>query len=646
MLISCILDIKEHLPTFNLSLVYNHLNNIVTKREMNPEMKYIATILLCIFCSIAKVESLHGRSRDENDNWNVKSHGSGDTASSNRMRLLADVNSIDIFALTIAVGPTAQPLMQFQIDQLIDTIENVLLTQLSGSNDASLRLVSSVKLGEMTSSIHTPSERIDEWRTRMGKTQLSFSKGVAAMDFSTNQDPPKPVYLANAITGIIDQDLKSAIRASVDDLEWITMVDVEMNVPDTPPPTAAPTKSPTKVPTTQRPTAFPTKAPVTQSPTTSPTKAPTSAPTKLPSLKPTPFPTKFPTSSPVVITQSPSEMENIGGNGNDDEDDDDDNGPSTPIIAPTLGAASGVLVMIGALLMRKKKGGGKGDNGDNGCFKKDGSGDGESSLTQTPDSVDGKIARRGMQLCYDVTSVRKLEPFEYPPMSRNTGEILYDLEKDTDPSDRQFKGIYAPVQISSVDRTKREFDEMSSFVRCESLSSGTASAESFEITKSLDLSPVRKGILASPFEVVPGNSVYCNGELKERKSCLESAIFCAAFEPIDDFDELDSALLESEKDFLDNEGGTRSFIRGRRNRTTSRSASRSTSRSLSQSYRLSRGQSHISASDGEVSEFLLDTSWDPDDADGASDAPSFDAPQFEPLFEPEDSDIDSALDMV
>ena len=628
---------------------------------MNREMKYIATILLCIFCSIARVDSLRGRSRDENDNWNVKSHDSGDTASSNRMRLLADVNSIDIFALTIAIGPTAQPLMQFQIDQLIDTIENVLLTQLSVSNDASLRLVSSVKLGEMASSVHTPSERIDEWRTKMGKTQLSFGKGVATMAFSTNQDPPKPVYLANAITGIIDQDLKSVIRAGVDGLEWITMLDVEMNVPDTPPPTVIPTKSPTKVPTTEGPTAFPTKAPtkapVTQSPTTSPTKAITSAPTKLPTLKPsrdpagnpTPFPTKFPTSSPVIITQSPSEKENIAGNGNDDEDNDD-NGPSTPIIAPTLGAASGVLLIIGALLLRKKKKEGKGDDGDNGCFKKDGSGDGESARTQTPESVDGKIAQRDTQLCYDVTSVRKLESFESPFRSRNTGEILYDLEKDTDPSERQFKGIYAPVQISSVDSTKREFDEMSSFVRCESLSSGTASAESFENTKSLDMSPVRKGILASPFEVVPGNSVYCDGELKERKSCLEPATFCAAsfFEPIDELDELDSALLEVEKDFSDNEGATRSLRRGRRNRSTSRSASRSTSRSLSQSYRLSRGQSHGSASDGEVSEFLLDTSWDPDDADGASEAPSFDAPQFEPLFEPEDSDsdINSAHDMV
>ena len=44
-----------------------------------------------------------------------------------------------------------------------------------------------------------------------------------------------------------------------------------------------------------------------------------------------------------------------------------------------------------------------------------------------------------------------------------------------------------------------------------------------------------------------------------------------------------------------------------------------------------------------MSEFLLDNSWDPDDADGASEAPS-----FEPVFEPEgsDSDNDSAHDIV
>ena len=616
---------------------------------MNRQIKHIATILLCIFCSIARVDSLRGRSRDEIDNWNVKSHDSGgDTGTaSNRMRLLADVNSIDIFPLKLKIGPTAQPLMKFQIDQIINTIENFLLTQLSGSNDVSLSLVSSVELGEMASPIHTPSERIDEWRTKMGQTQFSFGIGVAKMAVSTNQDPPKPVYLANAITGIIDQDLKSVIRASVDGLEWITMLDVEMDVPDTLSPTATPTKSPTKVPT-----AFPTKAPATQSPTTSPTKAITSAPTKQPSLKPsrnpaanpTPFPTKSPTASPMIITQSP--------NGNDDEDndDDDDNSPSVPIIAPALGGAvSGIVLIIGAVLLRKKKKEGKGDNG---CIKKDGSGDGDSARTHTPDSVDGKIAPRDTQLCYDVTNVRKLEPLESPLRSRNLalGEILHDLEKDTDHSERLFKGIYVPVQISSVDSTIREFDEMASFKCCSSISSGTVSTESF--TRSLDMSPVRKGILPSPFEVVPGNSVHRDDDRKERKSCLEPATFSAAsfFEPIDEIDELDSALLDIDKDFKDDEGRARSLRKKRRNRSTSRRASRSNtcSRSLSQSYRLSRRQSHGSTSDGEVSEFLLDNSWDPDDADGASETPSFDAPQFEPLFEPEDSDsdIDLAHDIV
>jgi hypothetical protein len=41
-----------------------------------------------------------------------------------------------------------------------------------------------------------------------------------------------------------------------------------------------------------------------------------------------------------------------------------------------------------------------------------------------------------------------------------------------------------------------------------------------------------------------------------------------------------------------------------------------------------------------VSEFLLDTSWNPDDVDGASETPSVDAPQFESLYELEvESDL-------
>lgn len=55
---------------------------------------------------------------------------------------------------------------------------------------------------------------------------------------------------------------------------------------------------------------------------------------------------------------------------------------------------------------------------------------------------------------------------------------------------------------------------------------------------------------------------------------------------------------------------------------------------------LARPTGCLALNQGEVSEFLLDTSWNPDDVDGASETPSVDAPQFESLYEPEvESDL-------
>jgi hypothetical protein len=59
------------------------------------------------------------------------------------------------------------------------------------------------------------------------------------------------------------------------------------------------------------------------------------------------------------------------------------------------------------------------------------------------------------------------------------------------------------VQIASVNSTISQFDEISSFHCCVSVRTGAISTESFKMTKSLEMSPVQKGFLASDPDIIP-----------------------------------------------------------------------------------------------------------------------------------------------
>ena len=287
---------------------------------------------------------------------------------------------------------------------------------------------------------------------------------------------------------------------------------------------------------------------------------------------------------------------------------------------------------------------------------------------------------------YDIANLKTGEVFTPPRSpgpqqpqlrSKDSAEILKDLEWFGSLPGQSNPCLYFPVKGVNLNADSQANDDISEYTNTSlpfqdhpihnpdndnvggditpsSSQSPTAvhREESFELTKSMDMNPIIKGALCSCTDVIPTRSVYDRKATKERKSCLEPTEFTATslLETIEEPDldvDADRTIGKSDKDALldedtplsDSEECPPSPTNRRRLQKEKRSPTRSRTRnSRSRSQRRRRntsvGGSEASESDGgDVSEFLLDTSWDPDDADEAS--ALFDEPQFEPMYAPE-----------
>lgn len=538
-------------------------------------MKGTSFLMSCLIW-VSGVESLDSRMYSSSSSMNEK-HGiaygaralKSEELKVQRRRL--DELSVAFPSFTITIGPTMTPLSSAQQNEVKLVIQSLVLNELS---QQSLLDIQSVSVGPISSIFHTPSIQIDEWRTKMSKTEVIFDEGIIR---SNTANVLKPVQIAESISNALDQHLKSEIRANISSLQYTTMVQFYMGIPSTESPTVSPSL---KI------TSAPTSPPNIQS-TGAPTKQPSALPTKNPTESPTFFPSKSPVIPPtVLVTSSPTNNEITDVPTNkfspvpvDDDDyykvEDDDDGDiastnrSQRLIAPTTaGAASGLFIIALLIIMRKRKR----RNGSY-CGSPAGFDDGDSTIS--PRSA---FAQNDYQESYDISSLRKIDEFVFPRCPRNSEQILFDLEQNS-PSGDSFKGKYAPVKISRLGASPKVVDDATN-----SVSTGTMSGESFE-NKAMGMSPVRKGVINSSSGGSVATEVYEDDHVDNRRSCLLPTPFCVSeiFDPIDE-----EPILNRPEPLNRNES------------------------------RISRGG------------FTVDSNWNPDDVET-----DFDPPQFQPYYEPD-----------
>lgn len=634
-------------------------------------MKHISRILFLLWtlastaAKFLRASEANQQIGSSNNNGIPVHHASINSATVRRLFDDTQPIPVAIHPFTLTIRPTPQPLQQFQIGEIEETIENLVLTKLkNGATYESFNLAESIELNGEPDVVHTPSEAINEWMTRSSSSTLDYtSGGIAQMTFSVLGDVPSAEDLSDAILEILQRDLVSSLQANVDGLEWITTLTVEMDAPPTVSPTKAPTISATKSPT-REPTQSPTKSPTT-SPTVRPTisvfeKDPTAKPT--PSPTPEPQDTSRPTEESKVVDNNDQEEEeeipvdNSNQNGEKDDTypyDDDIPAESRTFLAIAGGiSAAGVIIFAAALFKRRRDRSvqhlpplgarmvvGKGDGPG---FVDDRFGDGDS--TRTPDTFEGKMLANDTygspsSQSFNITSLRKIEPGDTstPPRSDNTGEILQDIDWFGCLPCQNAPSLYFPIHLEA----HAEKDEISGFEDNPSdNASASASAnavtplpkeESFELTKFVDMDPIQKEAISSPSAVIPTHSVYDSSDVEERKSCLEPSAFATAalLDAVDGPSEKPKALVLEEERTPPSDGEDTPKIEGANENEQDCQQNRESDQHQLQSENPTFGEISESQDDEDESEFLLDTSWDPDDAD---DALSFDEPQFEPTF--------------
>lgn len=652
------------------------------------------SVLVTIGCTTAAkfLRSSGATRRQRNDGPNSNDHEA--THVTHHARHLFDDTqpiAVALHSFRLNIGPTAQPLEQFQIDEVQDTIENLLFEKLT--NDAayaSLNQVENIELTGQPEVVHIPALEINDFMTRMAMSTLDYtSGGVAKFSYSSIGDIPSAKEISDATQEILQRHLKSSLKQMVDGLEWLTMVDVEMDGPPTASPTVQPTATPTKSPTlsptespSKSPTGSPTRIPTagpTTTPTTAPTFGPTSSPTPLPTSSPTPSPTPsptavvferdptssptpLPTAAPQKITPMPTEESNNTLNQGTEVIEEDIPSDSSDFTLIIGGICAAVGILVGAALYSRRKrrerrytlalGDRDGSKGDELGFVEDrfcdehGGGDGDS--TQTPDTAEGKMLANDMltpsqsQSPLGITSLRESAAVhKTPPKSDNANGITLFGMKDNSP------GLYFPIYLGDQEGEGEDVHhEMPRFDDHPVDSMGEDSEVSLPQNKCRDqqskeatnfssvITPMQNTLGGSEGKgatnpLKPSDSpLLALADIEEEESQAES--------PLDNVnaDEIEDVILEegeidceqnSDSDSEEDDESERATI----GEVYNKEDHEEIQDQVPNSDQVERPENGEVAEDEDDGQFVMDTSWDPNDTD---DAISFDEPQFEPTF--------------
>lgn len=643
------------------------------------------SILLLIFASAsgARPSSLRGnmasvgrnnpqyfRLRRVRDAGSINvSQTESDLSNENQVKrmVLDDTQSIPVilYPFTLTISPTAQPLQQFQIDEIAETIESLAFARLSRSGDAGLSLVSSVQLSGVSSVTFTPSQKIDEWRTQMSKSVLEFKAGVAQTHYSIFYDTPTPNQLALAVENILKRDLMTSIRTNVNGLEWIQLVNVEMHFPYS---TLSPTTSPIPPPTLSP------VVPPSSSPTFIQSLDPTSSPTSA-SRKPTSYPTtQSPTSSKVMSTAAPSiaiksdddltskpTFENTAFNNNNDNNNNNiDSSPNhdlqdggnksdhVQIKAPAIwGSISCAVLIIGFAVMKRKRTGRRVMLSNHEAFQETGfvpdkdssHGDGDSTLT--PDTLDGYTPKCTQDDCETFTSEQNERLDQHDVSLHECREPSSDLDC-----------IPIPISLPSDFYQSPDLqDDQSTELRNDATSLGCDNASQKEILSLQSFPPSTQqqddqshaAELHSPFEPTENSHNDC---LMQELSIVsnENPTLEDFFSPCsnifrgddpgdcDQDDDKSSVHLDplATSTVFEHFDERKELWDGKEDDNSDVESKFQMASGVESVGRLSSdGSKH----EGDDNEFILDDLWDPDDTDSASESPSFGVPLFEPVYE-------------
>jgi hypothetical protein len=556
-----------------------------------------------------------------------------------RRKLLDDTEPIPviIYPFRLTIRPTATLLQQFQIDEIGKTIESFVFDKLSKSSDASLSLVRSIQLSGVYSVTFTPSQRIDDWRTIMSSTDLEFKAGVAQTHYSIYHETPTASQLATAMEMIMRQDLISSIRSNVYGLEWIQTIHVEMHMPrSTPSPTALPIQ----------PTASPTKQPTvspTMEPTTSPTKQPTLSPTERNSLSPSAWPiystvaasrepTLFPTfqkySSSVVPTMELSdeittvEQKNVSLADNVDSPNNNKNEGNKKNIsrlqAPAIwGALSCIIIFVGFAVLRRRKRNALKQYVDQSLFLEKDISYGDGDRSDTPDTMDGHVTSKCIPDCDKTYIIKNFEEQDSDVSLNSSGNGSYvSVPMGTFGDGEQVEGLVLQT-FSKSDGMKAQSQKLQELDFASKIQAFDRNHDE-SLLPLHEMTPCNIPFLDGVFS--PCSNVFMVEDATENDQDDKSSVHMNALETSFIFEQFDASkeLWDTHEDehhlHVKNEyevtNEAESFIQEGRDGTDS---------------------------EGDVNEFVLDNSWDPDDTDSASESPSFGVPQFEPVYE-HDSD--------
>ena len=428
-------------------------------------MKLSATLTILFLCwNIARIESKlrrdssviirnGGNKRQPISNTiPLKDNEEGNKLSSERDRELSTV-TLSTYPFTLTIGPTPEELPQSTIEEISEQIVALLLRSLP-TKDASLSVVNGVQLSEEPIVVHKPSIAIDKWRVKMPTSTLDFDDTIVKMDRSFPNNAFSIRILSTAFSEILQQDLLSSLKSNVESLRWLTMLEVQMDMPPTDVPTMTPTKkasgSPTPSPSgfssihvppsihtkTGIPTADANNA-KTDVLTADPTRDVTSKP--IPSTSPSFNAKDVPTTNPsnaTVKERSPWEENNAG------DDDNKDDGKSRDITGITIGisAASAAVIILAALLInRKDKQRSKSTQFF--AFSESSDKNDDWDSIQTSDTADGQFTME----------VGGIQPLDKLPLTKNPSKLSYDLGWFGSLPGQKSPRLYVETKMSSLE---------------------------------------------------------------------------------------------------------------------------------------------------------------------------------------------------
>mmetsp|Transcript_14886 Transcript_14886/g.27978 ORF Transcript_14886/g.27978 Transcript_14886/m.27978 type:complete len:676 (-) Transcript_14886:1176-3203(-) len=619
------------------------------------------------------------RERDHTNDMNVHDTVTNISGDNQMKRMILDDTQtipVMIYPFTVTISPTAQPLQQFQIDEIGETIETLVSTNFANSGDAGLSLVRSVQLSGVSRVTFTPSQRIDDWRTLMSKSVLEFKAGIAQTHYSIFNDTPTPNQLSIAVESVLKQHLMTSIRSNVNGLEWIQVVNVEMHLPYS---SLSPTVSPIQ----------PTLSPI--QPTLSPIASPSGSPTFIQSLEPTTSPTAtsavptfYPTTqkpssleqlstatptiplgeedkpssleqlstvSPTIslsenLTMMPT-FENIGSNNNNGASSTVSNDfqgggnqihkvlVKTPVI---WGVVSCAVLIVGLVFMKKRRRKSTLSNHDSfrgtNFIPDKYSFDEDGDSTLTPETIDGYMTPKGTRDDNNENCTPKhVEMIQHEELRNECREPTVDL--NCIPAKKR-----GPYESLPSDFCKGSgLGDESSVIRCSNVSQ----------EKMLSLEKFPLSIEQREQSQVPEQDLPTVPNEYTPNSCSIQNLVAASSEnrpTLDDFFSQSPNIFRDD-DTTDRDQDDKSSVHMNPLETSSVFEQFDENEELwgddgsglecnakTASNIVSVGPASCDESAGrDDNEFILDDSWDPDDTDSASESPSFGMPQFEPVYE-------------